>query len=194
LSEDALGKLGKFSRYLDLDGDAIPYRTLPGNKHFAAAYFARGSGHNEHGEYSERPDDFHELMDRLARKFENARSAVPAPVIERKAGAKIGIIAYGTTHHAIRECQHQLRTEHGFDSSYMRIRALPFSRETEAFLAEHDRLYVVEQNRDGQMHSLLSLDFPAYVGKLRTVLHYNGMPIDARFVTNAIAEKEKESE
>lgn len=194
LSEEDLERLGGFSRYLDVDGDGIPYRTLPGTRHPAAGYFARGSGHDEHAEYSERPEDYVSLMDRLARKIDGARSFVPAPVIDNGAGAKIGIIAYGTTHHAIGECRDQLLAENDLATDYLRIRGLPFNLEIGSFLAQHDRVYVVEQNRDGQMRSLLSLDFPKQATKLRSVLHYNGIPVDARYVTNAILMQEKETD
>ncbi len=192
LSTDALERLGRFSRYGDVDGDGIPYRTLPGTPNPAAGYFTRGSGHNERAEYSERPEDYTNLMDRLARKIDNARTVVPVPVIDEGAGAGIGIIAYGTTHHAIGECRDQLAHEHGIETDYLRIRGLPLSPDVEAFMARHARVYVVEQNRDGQMRSLLALDSPELGSRLRSVLHYNGLPIDARYVTNAILALEKE--
>jgi len=194
LTEEDLQRLGRFSRYLDADGDGIPYRTIPGTAHPAAAYFTRGSGHNEEAEYTERPTDYVRLMDRLAKKFVTARQFVPRPVVEKAAGAQIGVIAYGSTHHAIEECRDQLRSEQGLESSYLRIRALPFSQEVEDFIVEHDRIYVVEQNRDGQMRDLLRLEYPDLSLKLRTVRHYNGIPIDARFVTNAILAQEKEAD
>jgi len=194
LSEEDLERLGRFSRYLDVDGDGIPYRTLPGTRHPAAGYFARGSGHDEHAEYSERPEDYVSLMDRLARKIDGARSFVPAPIVDNRAGARIGIIAYGTTHHAIGECRDHLLAEKDISTDYLRIRALPFNLEIGSFLEQHDRVYVVEQNRDGQMRSLLSLDFPEQATKLRSVLHYNGIPVDARFITNAILVQEKEAD
>jgi 2-oxoglutarate ferredoxin oxidoreductase subunit alpha len=193
LSAEDLDKLGKFSRYLDLDGDGIPYRTIPGTNHPAAAYFARGSGHNEDAEYTERPEDYVKLMDRLARKFDTARRHVPTPVLENGGSSRVGIIAYGSTHHAIGEARDQLRLEYGIETNYLRLRALPFSAEVEAFIAENDRVYVVEQNRDGQMRSLLALDYPEMTAKLRSIRHYNGIPIDARFVTNAILSQEKET-
>jgi 2-oxoglutarate ferredoxin oxidoreductase subunit alpha len=194
LSEADLERLGGFSRYLDVDGDGIPYRTLPGTRHPAAGYFARGSGHDEHAEYSERPEDYVSLMDRLARKIDGARSFVPAPVVDNGAGARIGMIAYGTTHQAIGECRDQLLAENDIATDYLRIRGLPFSLDIGSFLEQHDRVYVVEQNRDGQMRSLLTLDFPQQATKLRSVLHYNGIPIDARYVTNAILTQEKETD
>jgi 2-oxoglutarate ferredoxin oxidoreductase subunit alpha len=193
LSAEDLERLGGFSRYLDVDGDGVPYRTLPGTDHPAAAYFTRGSGHNEHAEYTERPEDYVNLMERLARKIDNSRQAVPQPEIQ-EGGAGIGIIAYGTTHHAIDECRDQLRQEYDMETDYLRIRALPLSPEVGDFLARHDRIYVVEQNRDAQMKSILTLDYPAEVMKLRSVLHYNGIPIDARFITNSIVAQQKETD
>jgi 2-oxoglutarate/2-oxoacid ferredoxin oxidoreductase subunit alpha len=193
LSAEDLDRLKGFARYRDVDGDGIPYRTLPGTRHPAAGYFTRGSGHNERAEYSERPDDYVHLMDRLARKVANASGAVPAPVLEDGSGAAIGIIAYGTTHHAIGECRDHLLADPGIKTNYMRIRALPFCKEVEAFLERHDRIYVVEQNRDAQMHSLLTLNFPKRASKLRSVLHYSGIPIDASTIIEAILAQEKGS-
>jgi 2-oxoglutarate ferredoxin oxidoreductase subunit alpha len=193
LSAQDLENLRKFARYEDRDNDGIPYRTLPGTDHPAAAYFTRGSGHNEQAEYTERSEDYVRLMDRLARTFENAREQVPRPVIENGADARFGIIAFGTTHFAILECRDQLKLERGIETDYLRVRGLPFSQDVETFIAEHDRVYVVEQNRDGQMRELLRLDYPEMAMKLRSIRHYNGIPIDARFVTNAILAQEAEA-
>jgi 2-oxoglutarate/2-oxoacid ferredoxin oxidoreductase subunit alpha len=191
LGEDDLKRLGGFARYKDVDGDGIPYRTLPGTAHGSAAYFTRGSGHNDKAQYSERPDDYVNNMDRLARKFETARKFVSAPVKEISGVAKTGIIAYGTTHWALTEACDQMRKEHNLPMDYLRLRAYPFSPEVQEFVRNHDRIYVVEQNRDAQMFQLLKLDVPAgEVTKLRSVLHYNGLPIDARSVTDAIVAQE----
>jgi len=193
LSGEDLERLGRFSRYEDIDGDGVPWRTLPGTGHRLAAYFTRGSGHDKNAEYTERPEDYVNLMDRLARKMETARLAVPQPEIDRSDGARVGIIAYGTTHHAIDECRDQLKVEHGLATSYLRIRALPPSDEVERFIAGHDRIYIVEQNRDGQMRSVLTLEFPALAARMRSILHYNGIPIDARFITDALSAQEREA-
>jgi 2-oxoglutarate ferredoxin oxidoreductase subunit alpha len=193
LTAEDIQKLGRFSRYLDVDRDGIPYRTLPGTPNPSAAYFTRGSGHNEHAEYTERPDDFVNLMNRLARKIDNAKDFVPQPEID-EAGYEIGLIAYGTTHHAIEECREQLRQEYGIETDYLRIRALPLNALTGEFIARHKRIYMIEQNRDGQMRSILNLDYPGEGLKLRSVLHYNGVPIDARFITNSIVAREKETD
>src|SRR5258708_7114662 len=195
LSEDDLKRLGGFARYKDIDGDGIPYRTLPGNSHPAAAYFTRGSGHNEKAQYSERADDYVRNMDRLARKFETARSFVPAPVKEIAETSKIGIIAYGTSHWALTESCDQLRKEHNLQADYLRLRAYPFNQDVHEFIKNHDRIYVVEQNRDAQMFQLLKLDVaPDQVVKLRSVLHYNGLPIDARSVTDEIISQQNKTQ
>jgi 2-oxoglutarate/2-oxoacid ferredoxin oxidoreductase subunit alpha len=187
LGREELDKLGGFSRYKDVDGDGIPYRTLPGTDHPAAAYFARGSGHNEKSQYSERPDDFERNMERINRKFETARSFVPRPEIVQTGKSKIGIIAYGTSHWAITEARDQLRKEYQVETDYLRLRAYPFTREVHNFIEQHDRVYVVEQNRDAQMLSLLKLDArPELVTRLLSVAHIHGLPLDARSVTDEI--------
>jgi 2-oxoglutarate ferredoxin oxidoreductase subunit alpha len=192
LTAEQLEMADGFSRYLDVDGDGIAYRTLPGTKHAKAPYFARGSGHNERAEYSEKPADLVNLLNRLARKIEHARHVLPAPVIEG-GGAKIGIIAYGTTHHAVGECRHQLLSAQGIEADYMRVRALPFSPGVQDFLTAHERLYVVEQNRDGQLRQILAGEYPELATRLRSVLHYNGLPVDARSITDGILAQEKEA-
>jgi 2-oxoglutarate ferredoxin oxidoreductase subunit alpha len=190
LSKEDLDRLGGFERYRDVDGDGIGYRTLPGTDHPAAAYFARGTGHNEKAQYSERSDDWERNLNRLARKVDNARSALPAPVVEGQ-GAPVGIIAYGSSHHGVIEARDQLRREKGVETDYLRIRAYPLSREVEAFIKAHDRLYVVEQNRDGQLAALLRLDLPAeLIPRLRSIAHIPGLPLDARSVTEEIAARE----
>jgi 2-oxoglutarate ferredoxin oxidoreductase subunit alpha len=192
LSKEDLDKLGGFGRYKDVDGDAIGYRTLPGTQHPAAAYFTRGSGHNAQGIYSERPDDYENNMERLRRKFENVRGVAPSPVLERMPNAEIGIIAFGTTHWALTESRDQLRDEHKLATDYLRIRAFPFSHEVADFVHSHKRVYVVEQNRDAQMFSLLRLDMDAeLLLKLRSVARLDGLPIDARSVTDEIVAMEE---
>lgn len=187
---DELG--GEWGRYRDVDGDGIPYRTLPGTDHQKAAYFTRGSGHDSEARYTERPHDYQQTMDRLARKFASARAYVPAPVIDQRSDAKIGIIAFGSSDPAVEEAREQLRRECELETSYLRLRALPLTHDVREFVESHARVYVVEQNRDGQMADILSLELdgdPAR--KLRKVLHYDGMPIDARFVSDAIIAMEK---
>jgi 2-oxoglutarate ferredoxin oxidoreductase subunit alpha len=192
LTAEDLKKLGSFSRYKDLDGDGVGYRTLPGTDHPAAAYFTRGSGHNERALYSEKPQDYESNMDRLRRKFEHARTVVPAPVIDKAPNAEIGIIAFGSSHWAITESRDQLRDEHKIATDYLRICAYPFAHEIADFVQSHKRVYVVEQNRDAQMFSLLKLDLDSeLVPKLRSVARLDGLPIDARSVTDEIAAMEE---
>jgi 2-oxoglutarate ferredoxin oxidoreductase subunit alpha len=191
LDAQQLQELGGFARYKDVDGDGIPYRTLPGTDHPAAAYFTRGSGHNDKAQYTERPDDYENNMLRLARKFETAKTLVPKPVVEGTGRERIGIIAFGTTHFAVIESRDQMEREMQLETDYLRVRAYPFTQEIHDFVARHDRVYVVEQNRDAQMMNLLKVDVDAkQVVKLHSVLHFNGLPIDARTVTNAIAAHE----
>jgi 2-oxoglutarate ferredoxin oxidoreductase subunit alpha len=191
LSAEDLTKLGGFARYKDVDGDGVGYRTLPGTDHPQAAYFTRGSGHNEKGQYTERPDDYFNNMERLSKKFETARSLVPRPEVVQTGKAKIGLIAFGTSDFATRESRDQLNKEYKLDTDYLRLRAYPFSREVHEFVASHERVYVIEQNRDAQMLSLLKLDLPAEeIVKLRSIRHFNGLPIDARSVTDELVTQE----
>jgi 2-oxoglutarate/2-oxoacid ferredoxin oxidoreductase subunit alpha len=189
LTKETLNRIGEWGRYKDVDGDGIPYRSVPGDG--MPAYFTRGSGHNAKGQYSERPDDYVDNMDRLARKFETARLYVPKPEIERVAQAKIGLVGYGTSHWAITESRDQLREETDVKTSYFRLRGYPFSDDLGAFIDAHERLYVIEQNRDAQLLQLMKLDFsPERVAKLRSVLHYNGLPIDARSISDDVLAQE----
>jgi 2-oxoglutarate/2-oxoacid ferredoxin oxidoreductase subunit alpha len=191
LTAEDLERLGSFARYRDVDGDSIGWRTLPGTKHPKAAYFTRGSGHNDAAGYTEKPDEYQGVMDRLTRKFESARTLVPAPLTVKNSTSKIGFLAYGSTDFALRESLDQIAKEHGVQADYMRIRAFPFAHEIHDFVASHERVYVVEQDRDAQLASLLKLDLPAeQVIKLRSILHYNGLPIDARTITEEFAAKE----
>src|SRR5437588_1660818 len=191
LSKEDLEKAGSFARYKDVDGDGIGWRTLPGTDHPAAAYFTRGSGHNERAQYSERPDDYQNNLDRLAKKFETARSAAPKPILVRDQKTKVGIIAYGSSHWAVLEGLDQMSREYQLEADYLRLRAYPFHRDVHEFVERHERVYVVEQNRDGQMLSLLRLDLTAeQVGKVRSVRHYNGLPVDARSLTDDITSQE----
>jgi 2-oxoglutarate ferredoxin oxidoreductase subunit alpha len=191
LSKEDLDRLGGFARYKDVDGDGIGYRTLPGTPHPAAGYFTRGSGHNENAQYSERADDFERNMERLNRKFETAKSFVPRPEIAKGKNAKIGIIGYGTSHWGITESRDQLRDEYGIETDYLRVRAYPFTREVHEFIEQHERVYVVEQNRDAQMLSLLKLDVkPELITRLRSIAHITGLPLDARSITDELTTME----
>jgi 2-oxoglutarate ferredoxin oxidoreductase subunit alpha len=189
LDDETLKRIGEWGRYKDVDGDGIPYRTIPGTG--MPAFFTRGSGHNAKGQYSERPDDYVNNMDRLARKFETARSHVPRPEIQHADGAEIALIGFGSSHWAINESRDQLQREADVRTGYLRLRAYPFSDELGPFIDRYRRVYVVEQNRDAQMRALMRLELsPERIAKLRSVLHYNGLPIDARSITDDILVQE----
>ncbi len=191
LWEEDLKKLnGQWGRYKDVDGDGIPYRTLPGNRHPQAAYMTRGTGHDEYAHYTEDPDEWHNMMERLKRKFETACKYVPAPIFDLMDGAEIGLIGFGSTEAAILEARHQLHKTRGIKTDFMRVRALPFPDEVGEFIRSHPRNYVVELNRDGQMHQLLSLDYPDVVVKLHSLAYHDGLPLTAARVRNMVLEKE----
>jgi len=191
LSKEDLDRLtGEWGRYQDVDGDGVTYRTLPGTDHPAAGYFTRGSGHDEHAKYTEGADAYARNMDRLSRKFETARGALPAPVADESAKSSVGLIAYGSTDAAVREARERL-TAAGRSVDYLRIRALPLSPEVASFVARHETVYVAEQNRDGQMFDLIRLSLPAeLVGRLRSIRHYNGQPIPAEAITEPLLQSE----
>ncbi|MBK9052198.1 MAG: 2-oxoacid:acceptor oxidoreductase subunit alpha [Chloroflexi bacterium] len=174
-----------FARYMDVDGDGITYRTLPGNENPRSAWFARGTGHNEKAGYSEKPEDWHNNMMRLARKFDTARNMVPGPVVQTMAGAKVGFIAVGTTEYAIEEARDRLAAA-GLPTDFMRLRALPINDEVKQFVADHDHVYVVELNRDGQLHGILVTEMPEIAGKLRSIAYLDGMPMTARWLVAAV--------
>ncbi len=199
LWEEDLEKLkGDWGRYRDVDGDGIPYRTFPGNKHPASAYFMRGTGHNENARYSEDSDTWAKMMDRIKRKYRNAAKFIPEPIVEKTKGAKIGIIAFGSTEPAIREARHQLETpperggetEAGIKSDSMRIRGVPFIDEVQKFIESHEHNYVVEMNRDGQMYQLLLVEYPKLADKLTSVAFNDGLPATAKWVKESILAKE----
>lgn len=191
LWEEDLEKLdSKFGRYRDVDGDGIPYRTVPGNKHPGAAYFTRGTGHDENARYSEDSETWRKLLDRLAQKYETARNYVPKPVIERMDGARVGIISYGSTEPAILEARQKLATR-GLQTDFLRLRAVPFTSDVEEFIQAHDRIYVVEMNRDGQMHALLRLAYPQHTTKLISTAFTDGLPMTARKVREMILAQEE---
>jgi len=191
LTAEDLDRLGNFARYRDVDGDGIGWRTLPGTRHPKASYFTRGTGHTDAALYTEKPDEYVAGMERLTRKFENARTLVPAPVAVKNGTSKIGIIAYGSSDFAVLESLDQIKKEYQQDVDYLRVRAYPFAHEIHDFITAHERVYVVEQNRDAQLASLLKLDLAAeQVVKLRSILYYGGLPIDARTITEDFAVKE----
>jgi len=184
LDEAEILKLEKFSRYLDKDGDGIPYRTLPG-VHPKAAYFTRGSGHTQHGVYTEDSTEYRIVLDRLVKKWETAKKLVPRSVIDATAGGDIGIVSFGSCDGAIREAIDVLKAE-GVRVNYMRVRAFPFPEDVERFIANHRVLFVVEQNRDAQFRSLLTLESNVDRTKLRSLLHYDGLPISSTFIVEGV--------
>jgi 2-oxoglutarate ferredoxin oxidoreductase subunit alpha len=191
LSAEEVERLGGFARYKDIDGDGVGFRTLPGTNAPNASYFTRGSGHNEKAQYTEREDDYIHNMDRLAHKFEVMRQHVPEPVVHWNEKAKIGFIALGTSDYAVRESCDQLKSEYDIDAGYLRLRAYPFTGQVKDFIRRHDRVYVVDQNRDAQLLGLMKLDFDLdLLAKLRSVRYYGGLPLDARTVTEEIVKQE----
>ncbi len=191
LTAEDLDRLGGFARYKDVDGDGIGWRTLPGTNHPKAMYFTRGSGHNEKAQYTEREDDYTNNMDRLAHKFEIMRQHVPEPVVHIAENARIGFVAWGTSDYAVRESCDQLQAEYGIPASYLRLRAYPFTPHLLDFIRRHDRVYVVDQNRDAQLLGLMRLELDAeLIAKLRSLRYYGGLPLDARTVTDHIIAQE----
>src|SRR5581483_2339649 len=191
LTAEDLNELGGFARYKDLDGDGVGYRTLPATNHPAAAYFTRGSGHNEKAQYTEREDDYIHNMDRLTHKFETMRKHVPKPVISEREDSQIGMVALGTSHYAAAESGDQLQKEYDLPVSYLRLKAYPFTPELTEFIDRHERVYVIDQNRDAQLLSLMRLEMtPEQIAKLRSVRYYGGLPLDARTVTDEIIRQE----
>jgi 2-oxoglutarate ferredoxin oxidoreductase subunit alpha len=180
---------GNWGRYLDKDGDGISYRTIPGNKHPMSSYFTRGTGHDEYAKYTEEADMFLKNMDRLKRKNETAKKYVPAPILRTTKGATAGIIAFGSSEAAVLEAQYQMENEHGIKTDFMRIRAIPFSKEVDAFLTKHDQIFIVEMNRDGQMHQILLTEYPQFAGKFKSVAYGDGMPASAKWVREGILAK-----
>ncbi len=191
LGEKDLNKLESWGRYRDVDRDGIPYRTLPGTNHASAGYFTRGTGHDEEARYSEMPEVWQRNLDRLVRKHETARKAVPQPVVDER-GHGCAILAYGTTHHAVVEAR-EILGDDGVETDYMRVRALPFSPDVAAFVARHRCVYVIEQNRDGQLYNLLRTELPDHlISRIRSIRHYNGVPIDAHAIVGPVLDAERE--
>jgi 2-oxoglutarate/2-oxoacid ferredoxin oxidoreductase subunit alpha len=190
LTKEDLDSLGHWGRYEDVDGDGIPYRTLPGNQNPLSAYFTRGTGHNTQAVYSERPDDWEQNLIRLEMKHETARSYVPKPVVDVREGAEIGIIAYGSTVDAINEARDHMRAQ-GIETSFIRVRALPLEDTLRDFVANHKRLYVVELNIEGQLCSLVQLYIPERAAEFRSIAHLDGLPLTANYVATAILEQEQ---
>jgi 2-oxoglutarate ferredoxin oxidoreductase subunit alpha len=187
LSAEQLEEMENFYRYLDVDGDGIPYRSLPG-VHPKGSYFTRGSGHTKHGVYTEDSDDYQDVVDRLLVKWETARTIVPKPVIRYSKSNKAGIITIGSGAGACEEALDRLAKQ-DVHLNYCRIKAFPFSDEVSEFIQQHDVVYVVEQNRDAQLRILLINDIEADQRKLVPLLHYNGMPIHPGFVVDSVLEQ-----
>src|SRR3989449_8355511 len=180
---------GEWARYRDVDGDGVTYRTLPGTDHPAAGYFTRGSGHDEMARYTESADAYARNMDRLARKLAPALPPLAAPVAD-EAGLPIGLIAFGSTDAAVVEARETVAAQ-GQPVGYLRVRALPLSDEGAAFVGRHDHVYVVEQNRDGQLYDLIRPAPPArLVRRLGSIRHYNGQPIPASAIIESLTDKE----
>jgi 2-oxoglutarate ferredoxin oxidoreductase subunit alpha len=186
LEKDLEELKGNWGRYLDKDGDGIPYRTFPGNKHPMASYFTRGTGHDEYAKYSEDADVFNRNMMRLKKKFVTAKEYMPKPVVFTSEGAKVAIVAYGSTESAIIEARDILANEHDIQTDFMRIRAVPFTKEVDEFMSKYEQVYIVEMNRDGQLHQLLSLEYPEHVLKLKSVALGDGMPASAKWMVEGI--------
>ncbi len=192
LWEEDLEKLkGNWGRYRDVDGDGIPYRTIPGNKHPASAYFLRGTGHDENASYTEDAATWVRMMERIKKKYNNAAKFIPPPIIDKQANANIGIIAFGSTEPAIREARHELSTEAGIKTDSLRIRGIPFTVDVQTFIESHDHNFVVEMNRDGQMYQLLLVEYPHLAAKLTSVAFNDGLPATAKWVKDSILIKEE---
>jgi 2-oxoglutarate ferredoxin oxidoreductase subunit alpha len=179
----------QWGRYLDLDGDGIPYRTVPGNRHPKSAYFARGTGHDAYAKYSEDPETWEKNLDRLKLKFETTRELLPKPIITSQSGAEKGILAFGSTDSAVQEAVDQMAGK-GLKLDYLRLRALPVSSQVLDFIRKYPRVYVVENNRDGQMHSILSLELPDCASELISISHIDGLPLSADWIQEAILAEE----
>lgn len=188
--EDFFAEKGEWYRFRDYDKDGIPYRTVPGTDHPRAAYFTRGTGHDDRAIYSERSEDWVQNMERLHVKFQTAKTVVPQPIQDFDASKKVGIVSFGSNDPAIQEGRDRLAAE-GIQTNYLRVRALPFSDDVEAFLAHHDRLYVVENNFDGQLAQLLRMEIPAYANRIISITLGDGLPMTPRFVHQNIAEQER---
>jgi 2-oxoglutarate/2-oxoacid ferredoxin oxidoreductase subunit alpha len=184
---------GNWARYLDKDSDGIPYRTIPGNKHPLSAYFTRGTGHDEQARYTEDNVVFQRNMERLKKKFVTAKQYLPKAVTDMTEGAKVGVIAYGSTEAAINEARVQLEKEYGMKTSFLRVRSVPFTSDVDDFVHAHDQIFVVEMNRDGQLHQLLTVAYSEAALNFKSVAFGDGMPASAKWVREGILAKANES-
>ncbi len=187
LSAEELEQMESFHRYLDVDGDGIPYRSLPG-VHPKGSYFTRGSGHTKYGAYTEESSEYKDVVDRLLLKWETARSIVPEPEIEFSKFNKAAILSFGSSHGACQEARDRLAAQN-IALNYCRVKSFPFSASIKEFIQQHDVVYVVEQNRDAQFRALLMLDSDADPSMLVSLLHYDGMPLNAGFVVRKVLEE-----
>jgi len=186
--EEKFGK--KWGRYLDVDGDGITFRTLPGNKHEGSGYFARGTGHDEYAAYTEDNEDWEENMARLKMKFETAKQFTPKPELIGSGKAEIGIISFGSTEPAVLEAIDYLRDE-GIEIDFLRLRSLPLHDEVFEFIDGKNVVFIPELNRDGQMFQILNMSFPTGCGKMISLPKHDGLPLTADWLKNAILEKER---
>ena len=184
---EQLESMEQFYRYFDVDGDGIPYRTLPG-EHPKGSYFTRGSGHTKYGGYTEDSAAYQEVIDRLLVKWETARSIVPEPEIEYSKFNKTAILSVGSCDGAVQEALVSLKA-YNIGTNYCRVKAFPFSDAVKDFVGKHERVYIVEQNRDAQLRSLLILDLEIDPARLVPILHYDGMPLAASFVVDRVMEE-----
>lgn len=187
LSADDLAKMTEFHRYAETDGDAIAPRTLPGTQSPLAAYFTRGSGHNTKAAYSEHAHEYKEIIDRLARKWITARNYVPKPIVEANGNA-LGIIAYGSTNVPMAEARNAL-AQKGIFTDYLRLRAIPFTDEVTHFIETHEKVVVIEQNRDAQMAQILRSEYPQFAEKIISICHYEGTPMTAESIFTPVVKK-----
>ena len=186
LDAEALEKIEHFGRYLDVDGDAIPYRTIPGTHPEKGAYFSRGSSHDVFAQYTEDGRVNAANLDRLKRKFETAVELMPLPVVKRQSkSSKLGLINFGSTEPAVREAVTMLKRD-GYRVNTLRLKSFPFTKHVAQFAAAHDRIFVVEMNRDAQMRTLLIAEAGIPAEKLIPILSYDGMPITAKLVKNKV--------
>ena len=187
LDAEALEGMDAFYRYLDVDGDGIPYRTIPG-EHPKGAYFTRGSGHTKYGKYTEDEEEYLEVIDRIAEKIDSAAAAVPAPEVRTRPGARYGLITLGACDGAVREAIDRFEAE-GLRLDYLRIRGFPLAPEVERFIEAHDLNIVIEQNRDAQLKSLLTLETSASKERLASFRRYGGLPLSARHVWEGVRDR-----
>lgn len=188
LSAEELEQVQDWGRYKDVDNDGIGWRTLPGTQSRKAAYFTRGTGHNEYARYSEKADDWVNNLHRLRRKFDTARSIVPQPVLDLH-GSEIGLLSYGTNDGTIVEGRDRLRAQ-GVETDYLRLRALPLNDVTRNYIDQHERIYVIENNFDGQMAKLLCMEYPQLASKIVSLALCDGLPLSARWMTESVLEHE----